>query len=133
MAEVKIKSAFVEDNKGFVLKIAEPHSRKDESGKYQTVARTFFDVKVSRDSGIDLSLFAKGDRVTVSGSQKTEVREHEGKKYYSLVVWADSIGHAQPSQGGSGAVSQTQWASAPPAHENGSQGGFGDGDFGSPF
>lgn len=94
MAQVEIKSAFVEDTVGspvFVLKVAEPHSRKDDAGNWQTVSRTFFDVKVSRDSGIDLAQFAKGDRVSVRGSQRTEVREHEGKKFYTLVVWADSV------------------------------------------
>lgn len=91
MADVTIKSAFVEDNKGFVLKIAEPHSRKNDQGGYDTVSRTFFDVKVRKDSGVDLSQFVKGQRVAVTGQQKTEVREYEGKKYYTLTIWASSI------------------------------------------
>jgi hypothetical protein len=91
MATVEIRSAFVEDNKGFVLKIAEPHSKKNEQGGYDTTSRTFFDVKVSRDSGINLEQFQKGQRISVKGNQKTEVREWEGKKLYSLVIWADSI------------------------------------------
>jgi single-stranded DNA-binding protein len=91
MAEVSIKSAFVEDNKGFVLKVAEPHSRKNDQGGYDTVSRTFFDVKVSRESGINLEQFVKGSRVAITGQQKTEVREYEGKKYYTLTIWASSI------------------------------------------
>lgn len=112
MAKVEIASAFVEDAKGspvFVLKVAEPHSRKDDQGNWQTVARTFFDVKVSKDSGIDLGRFAKGDRVQVSGTQKTEVREHEGKKFYTLVVWADRVELAQKGQGGGSAVPEPGW------------------------
>jgi hypothetical protein len=96
MANVTVKSAFVEDVIGspaFALKLTEPHSKKDDSGKWQTVSRTFFDLKVSRESGIDLGQFSKGDRVTFSGSQKTEVREYEGKKFYTLTVWADNVAH----------------------------------------
>ena len=116
MAEVTIQSAFVEEQVGdpvFVLKCAEPHSKKDEQGKYQTESRTFFDLKVSRDSGIDLNQFQKGARVKVWGNQKTEVREHEGKKFYSLVVWADRIEVAQAAGGGNGGGSGgpgDQWA-----------------------
>src|SRR5690554_4815565 len=112
MAKVEIKSAFVEEQVGspvFVLKCAEPHSKKDEHGKYQTESRTFFDLKVSRDSGIDLSQFPKGERIKIWGNQKTEVREHQGKKHYTLVVWADRIEPAQGAQGASGTHSD-QWA-----------------------
>lgn len=91
MATVEIRSAFVEDNKGFVLKIAEPHSKKNEQGGYDTTSRTFFDVKVSRDSGINLEQFQKGQRISVKGNQKTEMREWEGKKLYTLVIWAEQI------------------------------------------
>lgn len=119
MAKIEIQNAFVEDAKGspvFVLKIAEPHSRKDDQGNWQTVSRTFFDVKVARDSGIDLSRFSKGDRVQVWGSQKTEVREHEGKKYYTLVVWADRIEAVMSQGGGFGGG----WGNAPQQGVNGS-------------
>lgn len=105
MAKLEM-TAFVEDvvrgqdGGVFVLKTAETHSKKDENGKYQTVARTFRDVKVSRGSGINLDAFAKGERITVAGVEKTEVRQgSDGKKYYSLVVWADSItGGNAPAQ-----------------------------------
>lgn len=88
--------AFVEDvltsqSGAFGLKTAEPHSRKDENDKWKTVARTFRSVKASRESGIDFGEFAKGDRVKIWGNEKTEVREHEGKKYYDLVCWADRV------------------------------------------
>jgi len=94
-------TAFVEDairaqtGGVFVLKTAETHSKKDENGKYQTVARTFRDVKVSRESGINLDAYAKGDRVSIRGREVTEKRAGaEGKDFYSLVVWADSIDRA---------------------------------------
>lgn len=110
MAEISIRSAFVEDNKGFVVKIAEPHSKKNDQGGYDTISRTFFDVKVSAASGIDLSQFQKGQRVSVKGTQKTEVREWEGKKIYTLVIWAESITLADGSRPAQNAV-QDAWAS----------------------
>lgn len=127
MSDIKIKSAFVEDNKGFVLKIAEPHSKKNEQGGYDTVSRTFFDVKVRKDSGIDLSQFEKGQRIQVEGRLMTDVREYEGKKFYTLTIWADKVAHAE--QGGSGGRSQPQtgqsdtWATTAPQN---AAGGFGD-------
>ena len=120
-------------NPVFVLKVSENHRKKNASGEFENAGKTFFDVKVGRDSGIDLSSFPKDTRVKVSGRQLTEVREHNGKKYYTLTVWADRIEAVQAAQGGSNAGSQSQWASAPPAQENGSQGGFGAGLDESPF
>jgi hypothetical protein len=95
MAEIRF-DAFVEDvisgpSGPFALKVAEPHSRKDEAGKWQTIARTFRTVKASRDSGVDFGAFSKGDRISVAGAEKTEVREYQGKKFYDLVVWAESV------------------------------------------
>ena len=131
MAFVEIKSAFVEpwnrnteQHPSWGMKIAEPHSRKDEQGNYQTVSRTFFTVKVSRESGINLAQFAKGDRISLKGKQVTEVREHEGKKYYDLVIWADEVTglesrgqqapqQSQPAQGGWAQPGQDYQAGVP--------------------
>lgn len=130
MAEVTIKSAFVEEQIGnptFVLRVAEPHSKKDDQGNWQTVARTFFDVKVGRESGIDLGRFVKGARVKIVGSQRTEVREHEGKKFYTLVIWADSIEQVEgqgAQNAGFGGSSQPQWGNVPPAAQNAPQADF---------
>ncbi len=94
MAEIKFK-AFVEDVKRtregdvFVIKTSEPHRRKNDQDQWETTARTFRDVKAAR--GVSLDGFGKGDRVEVTGQEKTEVREYEGKKLYTLVVWAESI------------------------------------------
>lgn len=106
MAKIEIESTFVEAwNKNteahpsWGMKTAEPHSRKKDGGGYETVGRTFRTVKVPRDSSIDLTAFSKGDRVQVWGREVTETREHEGKKYYDLIVWADRVERVgQPSQ-----------------------------------
>lgn len=123
MARIEFE-AFVEDvltgqSGAFGLKTAEPHSRKDENGKWQTVARTFRSVKASRESGIDFAEFAKGDRVKIWGSEKTEVREYEGKKFYDLVVWADRVERAERGQEtttahpASAQPADDPWATAP--------------------
>ena len=128
MAKIEFEG-FVNEAVGnpvFVLKVAENHRKKNANGEFENAGKTFFDVKVGRDSGVDLSMFPKDARVKVSGRQLTEVREHNGKKYYTLTVWADRIEVAQAAQGGSNAGSQGQWASAPPAQENAPQGGFSD-------
>ena len=102
MAKIEIESAFVEawtkneeQHPAWGMKTAEPHSRKKDGGGYETVGRTFRTIKVSRASGIDLTQFRKGDRVQVFGKEVTETREHEGKKYYDLVLWADRVERAQ--------------------------------------
>lgn len=142
MSKVEIASAFVEEQVGnptFVLKCAEPHSKKDDQGNWQTVARTFFDLKVGRESGIDLAQFGKGARIKVWGNQRTEVREHEGKKFYSLVVWADRIELAQAAGGGNGggsggpATQQAQNSWGKPQSDPGAGGFGGDGFNDSPF
>lgn len=140
MAKIEIASAFVEPwNKNqpahpaWGMKTAEPHSKKNDAGGYDTISRTFRTVKVSRESGIDLTQFGQGARVQVWGREVTEVREHEGKKYYDLVVWADRVEllqgsqQAQQPQGGGwpGDVGQGS-----PQGVNGAQGGFqGSGSF----
>ena len=126
MAKIEIESAFIEawtkneeQHPAWGMKTAEPHSRKNDAGKYETVGRTFRTVKVSRASGIDLTQFRKGDRVSVWGKEVTETREHEGKKFYDLVVWADRVevaeskGQSAPAQ----ADPADSWAASTPAAE----------------
>lgn len=133
MAIIEIKSAFVEDwNKhspehpSWGMKTAEPHSKKREDGSgYDTVGRTFRTVKVGRDTGIDLTQFAKGQRVQVWGREVTETREHEGKKYYDLIVWADRVELAEGSQATNatqGASTGSDWAPSTPAASTGAGG-----------
>lgn len=117
MAKIEIESAFVEpwtrnteEHPAWGMKTAEPHSRKNDAGKYETVGRTFRTVKVSRASGIDLTQFRKGDRVKVWGSEQTETREHEGKKYYDLIVWADRVEVAERGQAPAQEPAADAWA-----------------------
>jgi single-stranded DNA-binding protein len=123
MAKIEIDSAFVEawtknteQHPAWGMKTAEPHSRKNEDGKYETIGRTFRTVKVPRSTGIDLTTFRKGDRVQVWGREVTETREHEGKKYYDLIVWADRVeiaGSAATSPGSNATVAEPWGTSAP--------------------
>lgn len=125
MASITIDSAFIEawtksddQHPAWGMKTAEPHSRKKEDGTgYETVGRTFRTVKVSRATGIDLTQFSKGQRVKVSGKEVTETREHDGKKYYDLIVWADRVELAEGAQGARQAAPVAQdepWATAAP-------------------
>jgi hypothetical protein len=100
MADIKF-TAFIEDTVAnqngdvFVLKTAEPHSKKNDQDRWETVSRTFRDVKVSREAGIQLAQFGKNERIDVTGTEKTETRtDTTGKKHFSLVVWATSITRA---------------------------------------
>ena len=108
MADVKVANAFVEDVVSdrdgvvFALRTSEPHRRKNDQGEWETTARTFRTVRASRDSGVDLSVFRKGDRVEFQGSEKTEKRERDGRTFYDLIVWVASIA----ALGGSGGRSQ---------------------------
>jgi single-stranded DNA-binding protein len=78
---------------------------------------------VSRASGIDLTQFRKGDRVKVSGKEVTETREHDGKKFYDLVLWADRVEHAERSSGGAQGSQNTQPAQTPDEPWNAPQNG----------
>lgn len=89
----------------------------------------------------------KGARVIVQGNlvqRSYETKQGEKRTSYELDVV--EVGPAlkystaqvtkaasSAKQGGFGGGSQPQWASAPPAQENGSQGGFGGAGFGEPF
>jgi hypothetical protein len=97
MSKIEIKSAFVEafsrtqdTHYATLMKTAEPHEIKNPD-KSVTKTRTYRDVRVAKNSGIDLTQFAKGDRVQVWGNEVTQTRVHAGKTYYDLVVWADRV------------------------------------------
>jgi hypothetical protein len=101
MADIKFK-AFVEDwtknnsqHPDWAMKTAETHRKKD-GDNWVTSSRTFRTVKAGYDDNnqplaIDFTRFAKGTQVEVIGREMTEVRDHEGKKYYDLVVKATSV------------------------------------------
>lgn len=131
MAQVTF-TAFVEDwtannpqHPDWALKTAEPHRKKD-GDQWVTTARTFRTVKggYANDQPvrIDFTQFKKGDRLIITGTEVTEVREHNGKKYYDLVVKATTVVVA-PQQGRTqtNTGAQPQW-DGPPANapQNGS-------------
>jgi hypothetical protein len=104
MAKIEL-TAFVEpwtknseQHPAWGMKTAETH-RKKEGDDWVDNGRTFRTVKVAYGVTLDLTQFRKGDRVNVIGTEVTETREHEGKKYYDLVVKATSVELAQKGQG----------------------------------
>jgi hypothetical protein len=126
MAQITF-TAFVEDwtqnspqHPDWGMKTAEPHRKKD-GDQWVTTARTFRTVKggYANDAPvrIDFTRFSKGDRVIVTGTEVTEVRESNGKKYYDLVCKATTVVIApQQGQGGRGGASTSpaaDWDSAP--------------------
>lgn len=137
MSQIQIQSAFVEDvlsgpNGAFGLSTAEPHQRKNDSGQWETLARTFRTVK---GGDIDYSQFQKGDRVRIFGREVTEAREYQGEKKYQLVVWADAVVKIIPRQGRGGGTQATgapqagDWSSAPvPSPQAAAQGDWGGSD-----
>jgi|SRR5690606_4497873 len=90
-------TGFVEEvlegrNGVYGLKVAEPHSRKDDNDKWVTVARTFHRVTGAYQAGIEWGQFSKGDRVEVAGKQVTDpYTDNQGKKQYPLAVKAESV------------------------------------------
>lgn len=95
MAEITF-TAYVEDvvrNKGgeaFALKTSEPHYKKN-GDEFVISARTFRNVKAGWDVTIDFGRFSKDDKVRITGTEITEVREYDGKKFYDLIVKATAI------------------------------------------
>lgn len=122
MAKIEFEG-FVNEQVGnpvFVLKVAENHRKKTADGGYENAGKTFFDVKVGRDSGIDLGSVPVDSRVKIVGRQLTEVREYQGKKFYTLTVWADRIEPAQ-SQNGAGGPQNSRGTQSPTAGWNSPQ------------
>lgn len=114
MADIQVKAAFVDkvltSNDGaWGVKTSEPHSRKNDAGGYDTTGRTF---RTLRGRNVDWSQFQEKDRITFFGREETVEREHEGKKYYDLIVWVDAaevIKSQQPAQSAP-AQSEEPWS-----------------------
>jgi hypothetical protein len=122
MAQITF-TAFVEDwtqnnpqHPDWAMKTAEPH-RKRDGDQWVTTARTFRTVKggYANDAPvrIDFTQFRKGDRVVVTGTEVTEVREANGKKYYDLVCKATAVTvapqNAQQPVSAPNTATQPQW------------------------
>jgi hypothetical protein len=119
MAKITVDSAFVEEvlignNGAWGLKTSEPHSKKNDQDRWETVGRTFRTLKVSRNSGISLERFNKGDRITFEGREVTESKKSAdgAKTYYDLVVWLDSIELAGTGRTAPAAEPVDAWATA---------------------
>lgn len=137
MADIKVTSAFIEDvitdrdGTPFALRTSEPHRRKNDAGEWETTARTFRTIRASRDSGIRLTNYVKGDRVQFEGTEKTEKRDKDGKTYYDLVVWVSSltvIGGGGPRNDNTAAPAASDaWSTAPvPDSQSWEGGDYGD-------
>lgn len=119
MADIQVRSAFVDkvltgNDGAWGVKTSEPHSRKNESGGYDTTGRTF---RTLRGRNVDWSQFQEKDRITFFGREETIEREHDSKKYYDLIVWVDSAavirGQEQqnrPAQQQQASTSTDAWA-----------------------
>ncbi len=121
MAKLTVDSAFVEEvlignNGAWGLKTSEPHSKKNDQDRWETVGRTFRTLKVSRNSGILLERFNKGDRITFEGREVTESKKSAdgAKTYYDLVVWLDSIELAGTARTAPTAEPVDAWATEDP-------------------
>lgn len=125
MAQIQF-TAFVEpwtknseQHPSWGMKTAETHRKKDGENWVDN-GRTFRTVKVGYGVDLDLSQFRKGDRVDVVGVEVTESREHDGKKFYDLVVKATSVSLAPTKNTGNApsspvaARTDEPWAPAAP-------------------
>ena len=79
----------IEEIEGNRLKLSEKHSKKNTNDEWETTGFTDVTAWLPRDySGPTLE---KGQRVKVTGTQRTENREHNGKTYKNLIWSLDSI------------------------------------------
>jgi hypothetical protein len=94
MAVITIPVAWVNKVKafdwGFSVEIAEDQRQKNkDSGEWETVDKTYYDLTVPADLGFD---FAPGQRISVVGTFKTKKWE----KGLNLIVRAQSVQAFQP-------------------------------------
>ena len=88
MAEVKFKATVKNVFDKFLI-VYEKHSKKNEAGEWETTG--FTDFKVWLPDGLVGGEFSEKDYIEVSGRQKTETVEKDGKTYKNLVVSANVI------------------------------------------
>lgn len=130
MAKIEL-TAFVEpwtknseQHPAWGMKTAETHRKKD-GDDWVDNGRTFRTVKVAYGVDLDLTQFRKGDRVNIVGTEVTESREHDGKKYYDLVVKATSVELATKGAGSGGSNGRS------PVGGTGGGGGSSQGSYGA--
>ena len=88
MAEIKFKGTIKNVYDRFLI-VYEKHSKKNAQDEWETVG--FTDFKVWLPDGMTGSEFAEKDYIEVTGRQKTEKTEKDGKTYKNLVVQAQVI------------------------------------------
>lgn len=88
MAEVSFK-ATVKTVYDKSLIVYEKHSKKNQAGEWETTGYTDFKVWIPEE--LRGSTFNERDYIEVTGRQKTETVEKDGKTYKNLVVNAESI------------------------------------------
>lgn len=88
MAEIKFKATVKTAYEKFLI-VYEKHSKKTPAGEWETVG--FTDFKVWLPEGVSGSTFAEKDFIEVTGRQKTETVEKDGKTYKNLVVSAEVV------------------------------------------
>jgi hypothetical protein len=88
MAEIKFKATVKTSYEKFLI-VYEKHSKKTPAGEWETVGYT--DFKVWLPEGLSGSMFTEKDYIEVTGRQKTETVEKDGKTYKNLVVSAEVV------------------------------------------
>lgn len=88
MAEVKFKATVKSIYDRFLI-VYEKHSKKNAQDQWETTGYT--DFKVWLPEGMTGKEFAEKDYIEVTGRQKTENSERDGKTYKNLVVNASVI------------------------------------------
>lgn len=88
MATIAFQGTIKKVAEKFVV-VLERHSKPDGKGGWETVGYSEFQVWIPQDQRGEL--FTEKDWVEVTGRQKTETVEKDGKTYKNLVVSADHI------------------------------------------
>lgn len=88
MAEIKFKATVKNVFDRFLI-VYEKHSKKNENDEWETLG--FTDFKVWLPDGMTGEEFKEKDYIEVTGRQKTEKVEKDGKTYKNLVVSAQVV------------------------------------------
>jgi hypothetical protein len=88
MAEIKFKATVKTAYDRFLI-VYEKHSKKNPAGEWETTG--YSDFKVWLPDGLPGSMFSEKDYIEVTGRQKTETVEKDGKTYKNLVVNAEVV------------------------------------------
>ncbi len=88
MAQVSFKG-YIQRAAEKYIDVSEKHSKPDGQGGWETVGYTNFRVWIPENQRGQQ--FEKDMLVEVSGKQKTETSEKDGKKYSNLIVSAETI------------------------------------------